>query len=278
MKWLDIAWKELGQKEESGSAANPQIISYFKETGGEGARILSDEVAWCAAFAVRCLKLAGIDISPIPESERLLANGLLKLGTPIDEPRVGAVCVLSRGSDPSQGHVGFVVGSTETDVVLLGGNQANSVSTAHFPRSRIRGMRWPETVTQSQVDTASDIAATAKAIQADTAKTGVANTVNQMLPALPEKLPAPDAMAHSASALKSTIETGIDFSTFAYSKVWWVVGALSIYWILRIAWNSNWIRKWRHEDAATGVQPLPTTTPVAPVQPLPTSAALQGVV
>jgi uncharacterized protein (TIGR02594 family) len=264
MKWLDIAWKELGQQEVSGSAANPEIISYFREAGGEGTRILSDEVAWCAAFAVRCLKLAGIDISPIPESQRLLANGLLKLGTPIDEPRIGAVCVLSRGSDPSQGHVGFVVGSTATDVVLLGGNQANSVSTAHFPRSRIRGMRWPETVTQKQVDQASDIAATAKAIQADTAKTGVANTANQILPSLPDTLPAPDALAHSASSLKSTLETGFDFATFTYSKVWFVVAALSIYWILRIAWNSNWIRKWRHADAATGVQPLPAPSTPTP--------------
>ena len=254
--WLDIAWKELGQKEASGAAANPEIISYFREAGGEGARILSDEVAWCAAFAVRCLKLSGIDISPIPEGERLLANGLLKLGTPIDEPTIGAVCVLSRGSDPSQGHVGFVVGSTADDVVLLGGNQADSVSTAHFPRSRIRGLRWPETVTQKQVDQASRIASTAKAIQADTAKTGASNTLNQVLPSLPDQIPPHDAIAHSANALKSSLQTGIDFATFTYAKLPWVVAALSIYWIARIAWNSKWIRKWRHEDAATGTSAL----------------------
>lgn len=255
MKWLDIAWKELGQHEESGAAANPEILAWFKAVGRP--EIKSDEVPWCAAFAFRCIELARIDISSVPASQRLLANSLLKIGTPIDEPRLGAICVLSRGSDPSQGHVGFVVGSTATHVVLLGGNQGDSVSTAHFPRSRIRGLRWPETVSQKQVDQASDIAKTAKAIQADTAKTGLSNTASEMLPALPKELPAPDALATSARGLKSTLETGIDFMTFSYSKVWFVVAALSVYWVLRIAWNSNWIRKWRHEDAATGVQPLP---------------------
>jgi len=271
MKWLDVAWKELGQHEESGAAANPEIISYFKAAGRP--EITSDEVAWCAAFVCRCLTLGGIDISAIPPDERLLANSLLKIGTPIDEPRIGAVCVLSRGSDPSQGHVGFIVGSTETDVVLLGGNQADSVSTAHFPRSRIRGMRWPEMVTQQQVDAASDIAGTAKAIQVDTAKTGASNALNQYLPALSDKMPAHETLAHSASALQSSIETGINFASFAYSKLPWVVGALSIYWIARIAWNSNWIRKWRLEDAAKGVQPLPS-----PAAASASSPTLQGVV
>ncbi|WP_414462966.1 TIGR02594 family protein [Hyphomicrobium sp. DY-1] len=237
--WLDIAWKELGQQEVSGSAANPEIISYFREAGRP--EIVSDEVAWCAAFAVRCLKLSGIDISPIPKGERLLANGLLKLGTPIKEPQVGAVCVLSRGSDPSQGHVGFVVGATADQVVLLGGNQANSVSTAHFPRSRIRGLRWP--------DPANDIDGTAKAIVADTAKTGTSNTLNHILPSLPDQIPAHADLARSAGALEASLKTGIDFATFSYSKLPWVVGALSIYWVARIAWNSNWIRKWRNEGS-----------------------------
>ena len=271
MQWMDAAWKELGQHEVSGSAANPEILGFFKAAGRPD--VHSDEVAWCAAFACACLTLGGIDISAIPPPERLLANSLLKIGTPIDDPRVGAICVLSRGSDPSQGHVGFVVGSTDTDVVLLGGNQADSVSTAHFPRSRIRGLRWPETVTQSQVDAASEIAGTAKAIQADAAKTGVGNSIAQYLPALPNQLPAHEALAHSASSFEASVQTGINFASFAYSKLPWVVAALSIYWIARIAWNSNWIRKWRRADAAEGVQPLPSTAPAnAP------AAALQGMV
>lgn len=256
MNWLDIAWEQesAGVVEVSGAKANPTIIDYF--AGVDRPDIKSDEIAWCAAFYFWCLKQSGADLSPIPAAERLLAYSATKFGTKISQPRVGCGCVMKRTGGH---HVFFVTKWTATTVTGVGGNQSNKVCEATFHRTADMVFVWPEVVTQKQVDQASEIAATAKAIQADTAKTGVANTAQQMLPALPDTLPAPDAMAHSANALKSTIETGIDFTTFAYSKVWWVVAALSVYWILRIAWNSNWIRKWRHADAAEGVQPLPSS-------------------
>jgi lysozyme family protein len=51
--------------------------------------------------------------------------------------------VLSRGSDPALGHVAFLVGRMDDAVALLGGNQADSVSVALFPKSRLIGLRWP---------------------------------------------------------------------------------------------------------------------------------------
>lgn len=260
MKWLEIAWEQegAGVDEIGGPAANTSIVAYFHDINRPD--ITSDEVPWCAAFYFWCLWKSGADLSSIPAAERLLAYSATKFGTRISAPRVGCGCIMKR---PGGHHVFFVTKWTATTITGVGGNQANKVCETTFKRTPDMIFMWPEVVTQKQTDRASEIAGTAKAIQADTAKTGLSNTVNQVLPALPEKLPAPDALATSARSLKSTLETGFDFMTFGYSKLWFVVAALSVYWVLRIAWNSNWIRKWRHEDAATGVQPLPSTPAAA---------------
>lgn len=253
-KWLDIAWEqEQSDVEEiAGPAANAMIINYFADVGRPDVK--SDETAWCAAFYFWCLKRAGADLTPIPKAERLLAYSATKFGTRIPEPRVGCGCIMKRTGGH---HVTFVTKWTKTTITGVGGNQSNKVCEATFKRTADMVFIWPEIVTQKQVDQVSDIAATAKTIQADIAKTGLSNTTNQLLPTLPDALPPHEQLAHSASALKSSLQTGFDFATFSYSKIWFVVAALSAYWVLRIAWNSNWIRKWRHEDAATGVQPLP---------------------
>jgi len=257
MKWLDIAWEQegAGVEEIGGPQASKSVIAYFHDINRPD--ITSDEIPWCAAFYFWCLQKAGADISGIPKDDRLLAYSATKFGTRISAPRVGCGCVMKRTGGH---HVFFVTKWTATTVTGVGGNQSNKVCEATFKRTDDMIFMWPVVVTQKQTDQASDIAKTAKAIQADTAKTGLSNTVSEILPALPKELPAPDALATSARGLKSTLETGIDFMTFSYSKIWFVVAALSVYWVLRIAWNSNWIRKWRHEDAATGVQPLPVST------------------
>ena len=71
---------------------------------------------------------------------------------PLDEGRFGAVAVLSRGSDPSAGHVGFLLGETDGHVLLLGGNQGDAVSVAAFPKTRLLGFRWPQAEPASQSD------------------------------------------------------------------------------------------------------------------------------
>lgn len=264
MKWLDVAWQEVGQQEVSGSGANPEIISYFRAVNRPD--VTSDEVSWCAAFVGRCLELGGIPIAGIPKDDRLLANSYLKIGTPIDVPRIGAICVLSRGSDPRLGHVGFVVGVTPTQVALLGGNQADKVCTANFPRSRIRGLRWPETVTMAEVDATSRIAKAAKQVQADSVKTGGGQVVGQVGSAVHDAttsavqtatdaasaLPSAEALAGKAMGLQSAIEVFIQFVMFTAGKLPWVMAACGAYWIARIAWNSSLIRQWRHADAAEG--------------------------
>lgn len=237
--WMDAAWAELGEQEVSGREANPKILGYFKSVGRSD--ITSDEVAWCGAFTGAALESGGIRIDAIPEAARLLANSYLKIGTPIEAPRTGAICVLSRGSDPSQGHVGFVVGWTDTEVVLLGGNQANKVSTAHFARTRIRGLRWPELVTAKDLDKAgSRITQAARSTQQ-------AGAVEIMLEASKHALEAaPAAPAAGVS------DAGAQLATYLSSRWPAIAVALQLYVAIGMIYRSGLIRGFRAEDASTG--------------------------
>lgn len=61
--------------------------------------------------------------------------------------------MLSRGSSPALGHVGFLVEARGNKVLILGGNQGDEVSVAAFPRSRLLGCRWPaETMSLGRTD------------------------------------------------------------------------------------------------------------------------------
>lgn len=246
MRWMDVAWAELGEREIHGAqSSNPRILAYYKEAGRPD--ITRDEVPWCAAFMAYALDEAGVDLSPIPVSERLLARSYRKIGTqlPDGELRVGAVCVLSRGADPRLGHVGFIVGWTDTHVELLGGNQDDSVSRAWFKRSSIVGVRWPEAVTPRDLDKAgSRIAGSAKAIHNDAGfKFPALEISRQLTEALPPPGPAELATAEQIAA---------GFGKYAMSKWPLIALVLQAYILLRILYHSGLIRWFRAEDASTG--------------------------
>lgn len=134
--WMAEAWRELGQSELPGNAHNPRIVAMFDELGHPGQ---SDETAWCAAFVGACLERAGI-----ASTRSLLARSYLEWGVATDDPAAGDVVVLKRGSDPTFGHVGFVVGLTDAHAFVLGGNQSNAVTVAAFDRDLVLGFRTPE--------------------------------------------------------------------------------------------------------------------------------------
>ena len=135
-RWLDLAWGDFGVAEIAGSRDNTRVVRYYADVGHP--QVDNDEVAWCAAFLGSCLERAGIG-----STRSLLARSYLSWGEPAGEPHYGAIAVLSRTSDPALGHVGFLVGETAADIILLGGNQSDSVSVQAFPRSRLLGLRWP---------------------------------------------------------------------------------------------------------------------------------------
>lgn len=134
--WMPHAWADLGQREIAGPASNPRIADYIRRSGHPAAA--DDATAWCAAFVGACLDRAGLT-----GTGSLLARSYLDWGRPADPPMPGAIAVLSRGVDPTFGHVGFVVGMTGDRVVLLGGNQSDAVTVETFALSRVLAFRLP---------------------------------------------------------------------------------------------------------------------------------------
>ena len=134
--WLDLAWADLGVAATSAPDDIARIHAYFLAAGHP--EISDDTTAWCAAFAGACLERAGL-----ASTRSLLARSYLTYGTETPTATPGAIAVFSRGSDATLGHVAFVVGETTDELLVLGGNQAHSVSVIALPRSRLLGLRWP---------------------------------------------------------------------------------------------------------------------------------------
>lgn len=118
---------------------NGSVAHVFSSETPDSLRGPQFEFAWCDAFVGAMLENAGQR-----STRSLRARSYLNWGVAIEHARSGAVAVLARGRNAALGHVGFVVGETEDALILLGGNQANSVSVHAFDRSRLLGLRWPE--------------------------------------------------------------------------------------------------------------------------------------
>lgn len=137
-KWMAVARNEIGIKEYSGSADNPDVVKYLKsvDTLTLSAQ-RNDETAWCSAFVNWCMEQAGIK-----GTEKANARSWLKWGKKIKIPEVGCITILWRG-DPNgwQGHVGFFIKETSSYVYLLGGNQGDQVKIQRYPKTRVLGYR-----------------------------------------------------------------------------------------------------------------------------------------
>ncbi len=136
--WMDIAMAELGVKEVNGKGHNPRILEYLQSTtiGSWGAG--RDETAWCSAFVNWVMEEAGIE-----GTNSAMARSWLNWGRKIDEPVVGCIVVLKRGTGNS-GHVAFCADEPgNAFVYLLGGNQSDSVCVQYYKLKDVLGYRLP---------------------------------------------------------------------------------------------------------------------------------------
>lgn len=140
--WMDIARKEIGQKEIVGHHDNPRILAYHATTT---LKATDDETPWCSSFVNWCLKKSGIK-----GTDSAAAKSWIHWGEP-SGPVPGAITVIcsskvtDRSFSTSGAHVGFLIEETATHFRLLGGNQANSVKEFNFPKTSwtLLGRRWP---------------------------------------------------------------------------------------------------------------------------------------
>lgn len=132
--WLVEAFKSVGIEEIVGEENHPKIVSWWARIFRRG--IKDDETPWCAAFVGAMLEGVGI------KSTRFESAGSYRTwGTALSQPAFGAVCTLRR---PGGNHVAFCVGrDARGNIVLLGGNQSNKVTTMTVPLEAIDSWRWP---------------------------------------------------------------------------------------------------------------------------------------
>jgi len=143
----DLAQRFVGMTEVAGKVSNPQILAMLQldQLWPE-----QDEVPWCSAFVNYITWLLRL-----PRSKSLGARSWLQVGIPIpinfEDPEPGFdVVILKRGERDqpgpevidAPGHVGFFAGIEFPAIVLiLGGNQSDSVNISRFLIQNILGIR-----------------------------------------------------------------------------------------------------------------------------------------
>lgn len=170
----DAALAHLGLKEWPGSRHNPTIVGFAAATGNPW--VQDDETPWCASFVGAVLAQVGL-----PHTGRLNARSYLEWGVdvPFTEAERGDVVVFWRESPSSwKGHVGFFHGYNEAgDVLVLGGNQGNSVSIATYPANRLLAVRR---AAQPRTSPVQSTTVQASAAQIATAAGGAATAVGAL--------------------------------------------------------------------------------------------------
>lgn len=134
---IETAQEYIGLAEFPGAKHNEKIVKMFSDTGNSW--VADDETPWCAAFVGSVLAQCGIK-----GTGRLNARSYLEWGQKIaiKDAQPGDVVILSRGSNPTQGHVAFFSSWKNNGYVnLLGGNQGDKVSIAAYSVSKVIGVR-----------------------------------------------------------------------------------------------------------------------------------------
>jgi uncharacterized protein (TIGR02594 family) len=137
--WLDVAMKEIGQRERRGPQHNPRILEYHATTS---LHATNDETAWCSSFVNWCLGEVNITGTNSASAVSWINWGKAS------HPKTGAITVIQQTTGRSAGsgnHVAFFLQDNGSHIKLLGGNQSNRVKESLYPRSawRVVCCRWP---------------------------------------------------------------------------------------------------------------------------------------
>lgn len=129
------ALKTYGVQEAKGSANNPTILWWAKSIGLKNS-YKNDSIPWCGLTVAYWCAQSGYPFSP--NGNPLWARNWLNWEVESNEPMLGDILVFKRGSS---GHVGIYVGETETDYLVLGGNQGDMVNIKPKAKKLLLGAR-----------------------------------------------------------------------------------------------------------------------------------------
>lgn len=155
--WVTVARGELGVKRLPGAAQEPRIAEYHQATD----LVANEDTPWCASFVNWALQKAGHS-----GNRSAWAKNFASFGVRLDGPAYGSIAVIdwSVVDGSKGGHVGFVVGQSGSNVLLLGGNQTkdSAVTITPFPKAHIAAYVVPEgyTVPESAYSLSPDGSAT----------------------------------------------------------------------------------------------------------------------
>jgi uncharacterized protein (TIGR02594 family) len=131
--WLTVARRDIGQREVLGPNDSTWLRRMWARLGASW--LLGQP--WCGGAVATWLASQGIKYP----KDYFRAMAWADWGVPLDTPVVGCVVVFKRTGG---GHVGLVTGEDEKGrLLVLGGNQRDSVSIAPFDTDRVVGYFWP---------------------------------------------------------------------------------------------------------------------------------------
>lgn len=131
-KALSMAATTMGLNENAQNAALSEYLS------NGGINLDPSVTAWCAAFVNASLRQAGME-----GTGKLNAQSFMEWGEETKAPQKGDIAVFWRGDPNSgKGHVGFFQGYDEKgNILVLGGNQRDSVNVSGFSPDNLLGYR-----------------------------------------------------------------------------------------------------------------------------------------
>lgn len=151
--WMSSADADFGIAEDpDNNKTNPAIDAYFDcldksaasymRKGGEATKKnpnpdKGDNLSWCACFCGSHLQRSNLNTPSGINGIRAFGYSDWECPCKLDQLKFGAIVVFEFS------HVGMVVGETDTDVVVLGGNQDDKVQFKKYPKSQIKSIRYP---------------------------------------------------------------------------------------------------------------------------------------
>jgi uncharacterized protein (TIGR02594 family) len=144
-QWLRIALAELGQGETPGPDSNPRIIEYFSSVNIAPSELLTEDIAWSAAFVSWAFEKAGISTPRSAMNARFL-----NWGVRLAEPKEGCLVLIERGNSSHMQsanfrpyHSGFFIKDMGSSILIVSGNSENKVRITAVPKSRVEAYLYP---------------------------------------------------------------------------------------------------------------------------------------